>query len=206
MKRLLPLALVFMAAASQAQVLTTYDSGTGLGFGIVDNDVTDFTFTTSGLAGTLTEVQLYLNPAHTYIGDLGFDITSPTGEIVSLLWSPGNAVANSGGSNRTLVSMFFADTGVDSDILGSQSANGNVDSATTGTIYATTAAITTGAVPLADVTSLNGTWTLTAWDNAGGDTGTVDRIVFKALNPVPEPASMAVLGVGAAALLRRRKR
>lgn len=38
------------------------------------------------------------------------------------------------------------------------------------------------------------------------DTFTLTSFTFTVANPVPEPASMAVLGLGAAALLRRRKR
>ena len=53
--------------------------------------------------------------------------------------------------------------------------------------------------------ALNGLWTLTVNDWAGGDVGSIQgmRIVGTA---VPEPASMAALGLGAAALLRRRRK
>lgn len=55
--------------------------------------------------------------------------------------------------------------------------------------------------------ALDGTWTLTFEDWAGGDIGTVQgmRIVGTS-SPVPEPASMMALGLGAAALLRRRRK
>lgn len=206
MNKLTMLALGLAAATfSSAQIATFSDTGTGLGFAIVDGAVTNFTFTTSGLSGSLTQVELYLSPAHTWIGDLGFDLISPNGETVSLLWTPGAFGANGGGSDRTLISMFFADSGVDSDILG-ESNLGAVNSAVSGIIYDLTDDPSLGAIALGAVTGLNGTWTLRAFDTATPDTGTVDRIVVRAFNPVPEPASMAILGLGTVALLRRRKK
>lgn len=53
----------------------------------------------------------------------------------------------------------------------------------------------------------NGTWTLTIIDLAGGDTGSFQGFaVAGTYTPVPEPATMMALGLGAAALLRRRKK
>jgi hypothetical protein len=53
----------------------------------------------------------------------------------------------------------------------------------------------------------NGTWTLRIVDGAAGDTGTLGSwSAAGTYAAVPEPATMAVLGLGAAALLRRRRR
>lgn len=51
----------------------------------------------------------------------------------------------------------------------------------------------------------NGDWRLFITDNAGGDVGDVTAWSFDA-TLVPEPATLAVLGIGALALLRRRRK
>lgn len=58
--------------------------------------------------------------------------------------------------------------------------------------------------------ALEGDWTITIRDGFAADVGSVQvenamRIVGTA-NPVPEPATLAVLGIGAAALIRRRRK
>lgn len=51
--------------------------------------------------------------------------------------------------------------------------------------------------------ALNGDWRLFLTDNAGGDVGDVTSWSFD-VTPTPEPGTMAVLGLGALALMRRR--
>ncbi len=51
------------------------------------------------------------------------------------------------------------------------------------------------------------TWRLEITDRAGGDTGTIAHWeIYGQGSPVPEPATIAALGLGAAALLRRRRK
>jgi hypothetical protein len=50
-----------------------------------------------------------------------------------------------------------------------------------------------------------GNWTLTVSDWAGGDTGSFQGWEIRG-QAVPEPATMAILGLGAAALIRRRRK
>lgn len=201
MKRFSIFAALLLASVSQADI---FDTGTGLGFTIPDDDVITYDLNVTGLTGTLTRVDFYFSPNHTFIGDLFIDAVTPTtGVTLDFLETPGNAVNNSGGSDRTAVSMFFAQTGADAEKLGTQALNGNVDSATSGIVYAHSNFFS--ADSYADVTTLNGTWTFEFGDIGANDTGSVDRIVIHT-QAVPEPASMAALGLGAAALLRRRRR
>ncbi|HXH61369.1 MAG TPA: proprotein convertase P-domain-containing protein [Fimbriimonadaceae bacterium] len=54
--------------------------------------------------------------------------------------------------------------------------------------------------------SLDGTWRLTITDKAAGDTGALGHWELHGTGtPVPEPASLAALGLGALALFRRRR-
>ena len=52
--------------------------------------------------------------------------------------------------------------------------------------------------------ALAGTWTLKIWDQASGDTGAVGDWAFN-VTATPEPGTMAALGLGAVALIRRRR-
>jgi len=52
-----------------------------------------------------------------------------------------------------------------------------------------------------------GTWKIFLADFVAGDGGNVQNVALTiSTNPVPEPATMAVLGTGALALMRRRRR
>ncbi len=52
---------------------------------------------------------------------------------------------------------------------------------------------------------VSGTWTVTVTDWAGGDIGAIEGFMVEGLM-VPEPATLAALGIGLAALMRRRKK
>jgi hypothetical protein len=53
--------------------------------------------------------------------------------------------------------------------------------------------------------ALDGTWYITASDHAGGDTGAVASWNFEG-TAVPEPATLAAIGLGLAAIAARRRR
>lgn len=183
MKRFLTLACVIAASASYAQV---WDSGSGLNWAIPDNSAgVSWTFTPTGVSGALTQFDIFLNPAHTWRADLIITLTDPAAHVVTL--------HNREGSSGDMISVFYADGGA-ADPGGSV----NLDSNTTGILYAPSSG-TIGALGQSA-----GNWTLFASDSGLADTGTIDRIRVHTA-PVPEPMSMVVLGIGALALLRRRK-
>lgn len=182
MRKFAILGLLAVAAASQAG---TWDSGTGLNWAIADVATTTFNFTPTPGAGAVTGFDMFLSPAHTWRGDLIVTLTSANASSTTLM-------SNVGGSGD-LISVFFSDTGI------AIPTSGNLDSATTGISYMS------GGNTLASLGAFQaGTWTLTVQDTAGGDTGTIDRIRLTT-TAVPEPASMAALGLGALALIRKRR-
>ncbi len=182
MKRLSILALIAVVGSANA---TLWDSGTGLGWSIPDSPggPTTWFFTPTVGGGALTQFDIFMSPFHTWRSDLVISVTGNGGASVTL--------HNREDGSGDYISAFMSDTGVPIP------ASGALDSNSTGILYAPSIGT------LAGVTASAGTWSLTAQDWAGADVGTIDRI---RVTTVPEPASMAVLGLGAAALLRRRRK
>jgi subtilisin-like proprotein convertase family protein len=181
MKRFSILALAAVSAAATAQV---WDSGTGLGVAIPDVGSVTYQFNPVGIAaGPVVQFHILMNPLHTWRGDLRMTLTDPLGNALQIY--------NQQGGSGDFISAYFQDGGLP------LSTSGNLNSAVSGLFYQASG----GNLSTLSHT-VGGTWTLFAEDLAGGDTGTIDQI---RLATVPEPGTMIALGLGAAALVRRRR-
>lgn len=159
-----------------------------------------------GAGAQLTKLS-FTGLSHTWVGDLRFRLTDPSANTIDIFYRPGWVGSGFGLSSdlspnnsyawvRTGGADFWAaaaGTPIPSGNYAPGSQNG------TGTQTPTSfSSFVSGA-------AANGNWTMFAVDGAGGDTGGWQTVTLT-FAPVPEPASIAVLGLGAAALIRRRRR
>ncbi len=210
-KRMGVIALVAVCGSAYA-----FDFSGGLGGGaIADGTATNnapgaptvITLVVSGTGLTITSLVLSgaLGLTHTYAGDLTL-VLSHGGVDVDLMDRNYRTTLTAFGLSDNLGGDYmFTDPPVSGSMVGS----GGIIAAGTYSRWdgSTGGGSTASAGTYASFNgmALDGVWTLTANDWASADTGAIQgmRIVGSA---VPEPASMAVLSLGAAALLRRRRK
>ena len=200
-------AVTLWAMGGTAQAATMEIAGVG-GGAIADNSTVDITFDVTGLTNVV-DVDLRLDDiSHTWVGDLQISLTSPTG--FTTLFS---SVSGFGDSSDFLNSnITFDDEGAawpDVAII----PDGNYQPTDTGSTGGSLAP----ALNIFDGMDPNGTWTLSIFDDAVGDSGSITgaTLILDAdddLAPVPIPASLSFAGIGLAALgavahtRRRRKK
>jgi subtilisin-like proprotein convertase family protein len=203
--------IALMAKTAQAQMDFFTTAGA-----INDGANNSFVFNVSGLDDSTTDVNLTLNLAHPWVGDLNIYLFSPTGQSIMLF--NGNGI-----SGVDFTDTVFTDTAASSITTGSAPytdsfwADGNLltwnDNGSDFTASIDTLSGFFGYDP-------NGDWTLQINDTAAGDAGdllVITKLTLTAAPSVggsgvtaPEPGTLGLLtlgmSAGSGAILRRRKK
>ena len=177
-KALAVLSVLGAAAAANAQ--SPWDSG-AVSWAFLDNTTQTYNFSPTVAGSSVTRIDIYMNPQHTWRSDMGITITAPNATSA--------VIYNHEQGSTDFISCFFQAGGLP------LSTATNLDSATTGLFYAPSA-------PFNTINATTGTWSIACNDNAGGDQGTIVRMV---LYTVPAPGSVALLGMGGLLAARRRR-
>ncbi len=139
---------------------------------------------------------------HTWAGDLVVTITAPDATSVSLVARLGSTTPTGFGTSNNFGGDYtFVGDGSGANLWTAVAVAGVIPGGT----YNATGALSSTPVSFAGLSNqAAGDWTLTITDNAAGDTGALVEWEFDA-TPVPEPGTMIALGLGAAAMIRRRR-
>jgi hypothetical protein len=206
-KNLAIVALVAVSSVSYGQVW----AGTG---GLIP-DGTNTTSTPGSISSTIVGVPgltslgaiAIMGLSHTFAGDLVAEVSGPGGTFM-LFGRVGRAAAQSYGSPFGYGSNFngtyvFQDSGGNNLWAAALAAGaGDIPGGGYDASGINGAGAATGLFPGAQPA---GNWTLTLSDWAGLDSGSFQGWEIRG-TAVPEPATMAALGIGALALLRRRRK
>ena len=129
------------------------ESHAGTGGPIADSSTTTFTAAVTTTATAIADLDLTIDLVHTFDGDLVLSLTSPAGTTVAL-------ATNLGGGEDNYQVTTFDDEAATAIAAGSPPFNGSF--------------VPEGSLADFDNEDPNGTWTFTAQDTAGADTGTVN--------------------------------
>ncbi|MEO0420879.1 MAG: proprotein convertase P-domain-containing protein [Pseudomonadota bacterium] len=165
--------LVGFATAANAEIFL---AGPGLGLDLPDDDANGVTSSidASGV-GTVESVSIAVSIDHTWVGDLIWTVTSPSGTTVTLMDRPGNPEQGDFGDSSDMSSglaLIFDDR----FIAEAESAGSDCDSSPSDTMGdgCVRAFIPESALSGFNGESGDGTWTLFLSDNAGGDLGVLN--------------------------------
>lgn len=201
MKKLL---LIALATVSGSSVFANLYSGAG--GAIVDSSSVSFNINVPDAIGTVSFIRLN-GLTHTWVGDLIVTVTNASGNSIQLMQRVGSTTSTGVGDSSNLngdyrfinggANLWTAAAGGDSTF---NIPSGDYEASSRDGLFAYLPVSINGLD-----NSVAGNWTISISDNAGGDVGALTTWDIEAA-PVPEPATMAALGMGALALLRRRKK
>lgn len=199
MKKILVLSLAAVAGSSFAQVWS------GAGGAIPDATTTTAgTISTTIVAPALTSISAVaiLGLTHSWSGDLVCTVTNPSAVTVNMFVRIGRTTANAIGSP-----FGRADDFAGTYVFGAGGANiwTTVGNPIPGGGYMSSDGLSGAGNGFFAGPQAAGTWTITISDWGGGDTGAFQGWEIRG-EAVPEPATMAALGLGAVALIRRRRK
>lgn len=195
------LAACAVASASHAALYTF----TGTGGALVDAGNVVFSINLSGTGLTIVDVKnvTLTSVTHTWVGDNEVIFKKSGGAATTLFSPPDGESSNLNGTYVMVDQAGFASIDeVSGPLTSSQNIPGGTYRTTSyggGTAFGANTSYTAF-----DGGSVDGTWQLDITDFASSDTGALTSWSFT-VEAVPEPATMATLGLGAVALMRRRK-
>ena len=184
------LGLSIMSATARGSIVVM---STDVPKAIPDDSPVGVTSTLEFPSMTIEDVDLILTIIHPFVDDCHIELTSPAGTTARLIdsWNEGGILHGEGGR------VDFVDTHLDDEAPvnlrdGIPPHTGHYNIVWPGN----------DTMSFFDGQNAGGTWTLFVADLAAADVG---RIESWGLEVVPEPATIALLGLGALQLLRRRK-
>jgi len=191
MKTIGAVAVVLGMAATAQATLYTWASGFANGGVIPDGSTTGWsdTRTLSGLADTITDVNVVLNISGGYNGDLYGYLVHSSGFCVLL-----DRVGTGTGSEPQY-SFGFSTSGFSNVTLDADSVNGSIHDILDPTGGTYTPDNTSGSLTSFNGLDPNGSWTLFLADLSGGDTSTMVSWGLD-ITAVPEPITWALMLFG----------